>query len=62
LKLRGRVGVLTDTVEQWDKQPTPKDADEAWTRVCDSYRRIWRGNVPSRRGSSEELFSAFSVR
>jgi len=51
LKLRDRLSVLTTTVEVWDKQPPSKDADEAWARVCEFYRRMrmaWERAVEER--------------
>jgi hypothetical protein len=51
LKLRPRIGVLNEQVEQWDKQHPPADFDEAWRRVCDFYARLrttWERAVEER--------------
>lgn len=53
LRFRDRVAALTARVEQWDNQSAPRDADEAWHRVCDFYadaRNTWE------RGVEERLF------
>ena len=51
LKLRQRVAVLTERVSKWDSEPQPRDADEAWRRVCDFYadmRTAWERAVEER--------------
>lgn len=54
LKFKQRVGALEDRVQHWEEQPEPRDADEAWHRVCDFYadmRTTWE------RGVEERLFN-----
>lgn len=51
MKFRQRVNVLTDRVANWDNQPTPASADDAWRRVCDLYadmRTTWERAVEER--------------
>jgi energy-coupling factor transporter ATP-binding protein EcfA2 len=51
MKFRQRTNVLTERVSQWDNQPDPRDADEAWRRVCDFYadmRTTWERAVEER--------------
>jgi hypothetical protein len=51
MNFRQRVGELDQRVEQWDNQPSPRDADEAWHRVCDLYadmRTTWERAVEER--------------
>lgn len=51
MKLRARVGVLTEEVEQWDNQPEPADFDEEWRRVSGFYSRMrttWERAVEER--------------
>lgn len=51
LKLRQRLAVLNEQVEQWDKRDPPADFDEAWRRVCDFYeqlRKAWERAIEER--------------
>jgi recombinational DNA repair ATPase RecF len=51
MKLRARIGVLDQEVAQWDNQPPPRNFDEAWRRVCDSYdqmRKTWERAIEER--------------
>jgi energy-coupling factor transporter ATP-binding protein EcfA2 len=51
LKLRSRIGVLAQEVEQWDKQDAASDFDEAWRRICNFYdrlRKTWERAVEER--------------
>jgi recombinational DNA repair ATPase RecF len=59
MKLRQRLGVLDQEVAQWDKQPTPRDFDEAWRRVCDFYARL---RITWERGVEERLFKGVVTR
>jgi hypothetical protein len=50
-KFRECVGELDQRVAQWDNQTDPRDADEAWHRVCDFYadmRTTWERAVEER--------------
>lgn len=53
LKLRQRVGRLTERVQEWDRGPDPEDEDEAWSRVCDFYAQM---RVTWERAVEERLF------
>ncbi len=53
LKLSARIGVLNQRVEQWDKQETPANFDEAWHRVCDFYAQL---RITWERAIEERLF------
>ena len=51
MRFRDRLADLTRRVEQWDNQPDPGDADEAWRRVCGFYgdmRTVWECGVEER--------------
>jgi ABC-type transport system involved in cytochrome c biogenesis ATPase subunit len=51
MKLKARVGVLTEEVAQWDNQPTAADFDEEWRRVSGFYSRMrttWERAVEER--------------
>ena len=51
MKLRARVGVLTEEIEQWDNQTEPADFDEEWRRVSGFYSRMrttWERAVEER--------------
>lgn len=51
LKFKERVGDLEQRVARWDNQTDPRDADEAWQRVCDLYadmRTTWERAVEER--------------
>jgi len=51
MRLRDRVAVLADRVQNWDNQPPPRDFDEAWRRVRDFYadlRTTWERAVEER--------------
>lgn len=53
MKLRQRVGVLAQEVQQWNSQSGPRDFDEAWRRICDFYSRL---RISWERGVEERLF------
>jgi hypothetical protein len=59
MKLKQRLGVLQQEVEQWDKQDPPRDFDEAWRRVCDFYARL---RITWERGVEERLFKGVVTR
>jgi energy-coupling factor transporter ATP-binding protein EcfA2 len=51
MRFKERVGDLGQRVEQWDAQPEPRDADDAWHRVCSFYadmRATWERAVEER--------------
>lgn len=51
MKFKQRVTALENRVQHWDEQPDPRDADEAWRRVCDFYadmRTTWERAVEER--------------
>lgn len=59
MKLKQRLGVLQQEVEQWDKQDPPRDLDEAWRRVSDFYARL---RITWERAVEERLFKGVVTR
>jgi energy-coupling factor transporter ATP-binding protein EcfA2 len=59
MKLKERVQVLNETVEAWDMQEPPRDADEAWRRVRDFYARL---RISWERAVEERLFKGVVAR
>ncbi len=53
MRLRQRVGVLSQEVAQWSNQPGPRDFDEAWSRICNFYSRL---RISWERAVEERLF------
>jgi hypothetical protein len=51
MKFSHRVNELEERVAHWEEQDPPRDADEAWHRVCDFYadmRTTWERAVEER--------------
>ena len=51
MRFRERLADLTTRAEHWDRQPDPRDADEAWHRICAFYgdmRTTWECGVEER--------------